>query len=155
MKECIYDSPLGKILLSCDDEGLTGLSLQNDISQPHEESSHRILNDAKRWLDIYFAGNIPDFTPALSLKGTSFQLKVWKALEHIPYGHTTTYKAIAKELGCKSAQAIGQAVGRNPISIIIPCHRVLGSDGSLTGYGGGLERKAALLSLEGTKNPSR
>ncbi|MBQ7544549.1 MAG: methylated-DNA--[Synergistaceae bacterium] len=144
-----YDSPLGKIMIACDDEGLTLLSFGQPCAE--EGAGHPVINDAKRWLDVYFAGDVPDFTPPLHYEGTDFQRRVWKALLGVPYGRTTTYKAIADELGCRSAQAVGQAVGRNPISIIIPCHRVIGSDGSLTGYAGGLERKAALLRLEGVK----
>ncbi|MBQ7155449.1 MAG: methylated-DNA--[Synergistaceae bacterium] len=142
-----YDSPLGKILLACDDEGLTLLSFVGAGEQ--EGRGHSVIDEAKRWLDVYFAGGVPDFVLPLNPSGTEFQRRVWEALRRIPYGQSTTYGAIARELGCRSAQAVGQAVGRNPIGIIIPCHRVLGSDGSLTGYAGGLERKAALLRLEG------
>ena len=143
-----YASPLGRILLACDDEGLVSLRF-NDAE--HETSDHLILEESAKWLDVYFSGGVPGFTPPLNIKGTDFQRKVWRALLGVPYGQTTTYKAIADETGCRSAQAVGQAVSRNPISIIIPCHRVIGSDGSLTGYAGGLERKAALLRLEGAK----
>ena len=143
-----YDSPLGKIMLACDDEGLTHLQF---VDSEHKGSSHKILDAAKRWLDVYFSGSAPNFTPALALKGTSFQLKVWNALQRIPYGHTTTYGAIAQELSCRSAQAVGQAVAHNPIAVIIPCHRVIASDGKLAGYAGGIDRKAKLLKLEGVK----
>ena len=98
---------------------------------------------------MYFAGGVPDFTLPLNPSGTEFQRKVWEVLLGIPYGQTMTYGAIARELSCGSAQAVGQAVGRNPIGIIIPCHRVVGADGSLTGYAEGLDRKRALLKLEG------
>lgn len=98
--------------------------------------------------NLYFADEVPDFVPPLNPSGTEFQRKVWEVLLRIPYGRTTTYGAIARELGCRSAQAVWQAVDRNPIGIIIPCHRVVGHDGSLTGYAGGLERKAALPRLE-------
>ena len=141
-----YDSPLGRIVLACDDEGLMSLGFDD---AEHESSSHPVLDEAKKWLDVYFSGGVPDFTPPLNLKGTAFQLRVWDFLRSIPYGHTMTYGRIAQALSCGSAQAIGQAVGHNPIAIIIPCHRVLGSDGSLTGYSGGIERKTALLKLEG------
>ena len=152
-----YDSPLGKLLLVSDDEGLRGLWFYGQkyfaegLPAEHEESSHPALDSAKRWLDVYFAGSVPDFTPSLSLKGTDFQLRVWRLLQRIPYGHTTTYGALAKDLSCRAAQAIGQAVGHNPISIIIPCHRVLGSDGRLTGYSAGIDKKEFLLRLEGIK----
>ncbi len=142
---CSYDSPLGKIKLSCDDKGLTGLCFaQSEKTDNH----HFLLDEAVEWLNIYFSGGIPDFTPALNLNGTAFQLRVWECLRQIPYGHTAAYKAIAQELSCGSSQAVGQAVAHNPILIIIPCHRVIASDGSFTGYAGGLERKAALLNLE-------
>ena len=150
-----YDSPLGGITLASDGRALTGLFYDG---QNHFGSTLGALaslptqlpffDDTQRWLDIYFSGHIPDFTPPLSLKGTSFQQSVWKELFTIPYGQTVTYGELARRLGCRSAQAVGGAVGRNPISIIVPCHRVVGADGSLTGYAGGLDRKRALLELE-------
>ena len=146
MYSCDYVSPLGKIMLACDDEGLTGLRF-SDSEQT--ASMHPILDEARKWLDVYFSGQVPDFTPPLNLKGTAFQLRVWKFLLTIPYGHTTTYGETASLLSCKSAQAIGQAVGRNPAAIIVPCHRVIAVDGSLAGYSAGLWRKEALLRLEG------
>ena len=107
-----------------------------------------------RWLDLYFAGHEPDFSPTLNPTGTAFQQAGWAILRTIPYGATTSYGTIARRIEQKtkkrmSAQAVGGAVGRNPISIIIPCHRVLGADGSLTGYAGGLDKKEYLLGLEG------
>ena len=145
-----YDSPLGKIYLAGDDAGLISLSFTQQLSG---DAAGSVLDPAKRWLDVYFAGSVPDFMPALNLKGTSFQVRVWECLQLIHYGCTTTYGEIARELSCRSAQAVGQAVSRNPIAIIIPCHRVIGVDSKLTGYSGGLERKAALLELEGVKIP--
>ena len=103
-----------------------------------------------RWLDCYFSGHCPDFLPPLALQGSPFQRRVWQALMDIPYGATVTYGALALRVGCRSAQAVGQAVGRNPVAIIVPCHRVVGGDGSLTGYAYGLERKEYLLRLEST-----
>ena len=103
--------------------------------------------DTKRWLDIYFAGRQPDFTPPLHLIGSDFRRRVWKRLLEIPYGQTTTYGALLG--GGMSAQAVGGAVGHNPISIIVPCHRVIGANGSLTGYAGGIDKKIGLLTLEG------
>ena len=133
-------------MLACDDEGL--MSLRFDVSE-REASDHPILEESAKWLDVYFSGGVPDFTPSLKLKGTAFQLRVWDFLRSIPYGHTMTYGRIAQALSCGSAQAVGQAVGHNPIAIILPCHRVIGSDGSLTGYSGGIERKSTLLKIEG------
>lgn len=113
-----------------------------------------VLEEAVRWLDSYFSGRNPDFTPPLHLEGSDFRLAVWAQLLEIPYGQTTTYKEIARKIaeqkGIKtmSAQAVGGAVGHNPVSIIVPCHRVLGTDGGLTGYAGGLDKKISLLTLE-------
>jgi methylated-DNA-[protein]-cysteine S-methyltransferase len=108
-----------------------------------------IFDETRRWLDLYFAGKNPDFTPQLAPKGTPFQQRVWEILLTIPYGKTMSYGDVARQISpTMSAQAIGGAVGRNPIGIIIPCHRVIGADGSLTGYGGGLERKRWMLELE-------
>lgn len=115
----------------------------------------KILGDTKKWLDLYFSGEEPNFTPKLKLEGTEFRRDVWKILLEIPYGETLTYKDIAEKLMASgkyermSAQAVGGAVGHNPLSIIIPCHRVVGTSGSLTGYAGGLGRKVKLLELEG------
>lgn len=155
-----YLSPLGNILLSSDSIGLTGLWFEyqkyyaEGLSSIQEEVETDLLKDAKRWLDIYFSGKEPDFNIPLHFCGTDFQNDVWQVLCSIPYGHTITYKDIGKEIAIKrnlphmSSQAIGGAVGHNRISIIVPCHRVVGSNGSLTGYAGGMERKLALLSLE-------
>ncbi len=146
-----YVSPLGDILLAADDLGLTGLWF---VGQKHfpafshqEDTDLPIFDRARQWLDIYFSGKQPDFMPPVHLIGTDFQVSVWQALSAIPYGKTVTYGQIAKKL-YSGAQAVGSAVGRNPISILIPCHRVVGSNGSLTGYAGGLDRKMALLALE-------
>ena len=149
-----YVSPLGKILLAADDEGLTTLELSGtkDVASV---SDHPVLQETKCWLDFYFSGKDPGFTPPIHLIGTPFQMEVWRLLLDIPFGKTTTYGALAKELARRrgvrrmAAQAVGGAVGRNPIALIVPCHRVIGADGSLTGYGGGLDKKARLLALEG------
>lgn len=115
----------------------------------------KILGDTKKWLDLYFSGEEPNFTPKLKLEGTEFRREVWKILLEIPYGETLSYKGIAEKLIASgkyermSSQAVGGAVGHNPISIIVPCHRVVGTSGSLTGYAGGLARKVRLLELEG------
>lgn len=160
----IYMSPLGTILLACDDMGLTGLWFEGQkyyadgldrkpVQEAWTDAPH--LAEARRWLDVYFSGREPDFTPPLHMMGTTFQMTIWKRLLAIPYGGTITYGDIAKELAVQrglvhmSAQAVGNAVGRNRISIIVPCHRVVGSNKSLTGYAGGVERKMWLLASEG------
>ena len=110
-----------------------------------------VLEQTERWLDIYFSGHEPDFVPPLKLNGSAFRRSVWDELMKIPYGQTASYGEIARKLGTKSAQAVGGAVGHNPISIIVPCHRVLGADGSLTGYAAGVDKKMRLLELESAR----
>lgn len=156
--------PLGEILLAADDTGLTGLWFEgakyygSSLDREYEERNMPVFEETRRWLQIYFSGEEPDFMPPLHLQGTPFQLEVWKILGEIPYGETTTYGWIAKRIAGDrgvpgmSAQAVGGAVGHNPVSIIVPCHRVLGADGSLTGYAGGIDRKISLLRLESRKN---
>lgn len=155
-----YESPLGRILLTSREERLTGLWFEGGRCPDEagcgawEETECPVSEDTKRWLDLYFCGVAPDFTPPLQLDGTPFQRTVLELLLQIPYGQVTTYgelaTVIAQQRGRKrmSAQAVGGAVGANPISIIIPCHRVIGANGNLTGYGGGLDRKEKLLTLE-------
>ena len=155
-----YDSPLGGILLAADEIGLTGLWFDGqkyfarDLSDERIEQETPVLAEAKRWLDIYFTGKVPDFTPPLHPIGSAFRRSVWEILLQIPYGQTVTYGEIAWQLSKKqglermSAQAVGGAVGHNEISIIIPCHRVVGTSGSLTGYAGGIGKKEKLLKLE-------
>ena len=155
-----YDSPLGKILLAADEEGMTGVWFETQkyfaakLPPEHEEGTMPVLGDACRWLDVYFSGREPDFTPKLHLIGSDFRQAVWALLLQIPYGQTVTYGELARQLAEKqgrprmSAQAVGGAVGHNKISIIIPCHRVVGTGGSLTGYAGGIDRKVKLLALE-------
>lgn len=157
-----YDSPLGSILLAADEIGLTGLWFDGqkyfacDLPVERVEQNTLALAEAKRWLNIYFTGKEPDFLPPLHPIGSAFRKSVWKILLQIPYGRTTTYGEIARQLAEKqqlsrmSAQAVGGAVGHNEISIIIPCHRVVGTNGSLTGYAGGIDKKIKLLKLEGT-----
>lgn len=157
-----YNSPLGGILLAADEIGLTGLWFDGqkyfarDLPAEHVEQNTPVLSEAKRWLDIYFTGREPDFTPPLHPIGSVFRQAVWEILLQIPYGQTTTYGEIARQLAAKlglprmSAQAVGGAVGHNEISIIIPCHRVVGTNGSLTGYAGGIDKKVKLLELEHT-----
>lgn len=161
----IYKSDLGDILLACDEIGLTGLWFKDQIyfaanlSSKHTyiDNCHHFpspLSDAVRWLDIYFSGKLPEFTPPLHLIGTPFQMEVWQILLSIPYGKTATYGEIASNLAkmrglsSMSAQAVGGAVSKNPVSIIVPCHRVVGASGKLTGYAGGIWRKETLLKLE-------
>lgn len=155
LQKIYYASPIGNLSLVADDQGLIGVWF---LGQEHFErgldTTVRIgtspcLERTVDWLERYFAGDQPRVNElSLTPRGTVFQQRVWTELLHIPYGQTTTYKRLAQQLGCASAQAIGGAVGKNPIAVIIPCHRVLGSDGRLTGYAGGLERKHWLLSHE-------
>ena len=155
-----YLSPVGEILLISDGESLTGLRF-DDQPRPMETLEPErppcpfpIFADAVRWLDLYFSGRDPGFTPALRLTGTPFQQEVWALLRTVPYGQTTTYGALAQRLAegrgvlRMSAQAVGGAVGRNPVALRVPCHRVIGADGGLTGYAFGLDRKRSLLDLE-------
>lgn len=161
-------SPLGEILLAADDLGLTGLWFaQNQrhlglgLDPNAEERPSPFFDEACRWLEVYFSGRDPGFTPPLHLTGPDFRVQVEELLLTVPYGQTTTYGAIAAQIARErglarmSARAVGGAVGRNPISLIVPCHRVLGTNGSLTGYGGGLDRKRALLALEGIDMPAK
>ncbi len=154
---CEYSpSPVGTITMVSDGDGLIGLWLEGQnhfmgkISGPVEKNEDLPLFAlCRNWLDAYFAGQAPELKNIpLKPQGSEFQKKVWQALLVIPYGKTVTYADISREIGCKSAQAVGGAAGRNPISILIPCHRVIGSGGSLTGYAGGLHNKEILLTIE-------
>ena len=156
-----YQSPIGPLYIVSDGISLAKLCFDDpkpaSVTAAESDSCpDQVIRDTIRWLDIYFSGKVPDFTPKISLNGTSFQKEVWDILLTIPYGHTVSYGEIAAMIAEKrgilrmSAQAVGNAVGKNPIPIIVPCHRVIGSDGSLTGYAGGLDRKIYLLSLENT-----
>ena len=154
-----YCSPLGMLTVTAEGGALTALVIDGQkyaarhLAGVETEHETPVLRAAKLWLDAYFSGKAPDLSDLpLSPKGTAFQRKVWQELLNIPYGSTDSYGALAGRLG-SSARAVGSAVGRNPISIIIPCHRVLAADGSLTGYAGGLENKEKLLRLEGVLNP--
>ena len=156
-----YQSPLGEILLAADEIGLTGLWFEGEkyyalaLDPEHEEKEVPVFSEVKRWLNIYFSGQEPDFMPPLHMIGSPFQMEVWALLRKIPYGQTTTYgefaRQIAKQRGLPrmSAQAVGGAVGHNELSILVPCHRVVGTSGSLTGYAGGVDKKHFLLTLEG------
>lgn len=159
---CMYQSPLGDILLAADEIGLTGLWFEgqkyfaNTLPKEWVSQETPILTEAKKWLDVYFSGEEPKFTPPLHPAGSPFRQAVWKILLEIPYGQTITYGEIADRIAKMqntshmSAQAVGGAVGHNEVSIIIPCHRVVGTNGSLTGYAGGIDKKIALLELEHT-----
>ena len=156
-----YDSPLGGITMGSDGESLTGLwfdgqkYFRDTLGESAIEGQLPVFEDTCRWLDIYFSGRDPGFMPRLKLSGTPFRMAVWRILQSIPYGHTLTYGDIARQIASvrgvhtMSAQAVGGAVGHNPISIIVPCHRVMGADGSLTGYAGGMDKKLWLLRHEG------
>lgn len=155
-----YQSPIGKMLLAADEIGLTGVWFDKQkyfarsLGKEWEEKEQEVLRDTKKWFDIYFSGNEPKFSVPLHLIGTPFQMEVWEILLTIPYGKTMTYGEIAKKIAVRrgmermSAQAVGGAVGQNPIGVIVPCHRVIGAKGSLTGYAGGIDKKIKLLQLE-------
>ena len=160
MFERMIQTPLGEIRLRSDGKSLTGLWFVGQVNDAKEHSDTEIKDDlpifgqVETWLESYFFGKQTPITFPLQPKGTIFQERVWKILQEIPYGETMTYgeiaQRIAKEKGVAtySAQAVGQAVGKNPISILIPCHRVLGKNGALTGYAGGVHRKKQLLRIE-------
>jgi methylated-DNA-[protein]-cysteine S-methyltransferase len=150
-----YESPQGQMLLVADSEGLSGVYFDGQkylpqvASQWWRDAGHAPLRQAKRELAEYFGGERKRFEVALAPDGTAFQRSVWKAISSVGFGETITYGELASRAGCPgSARAAGAATGRNPIGIIVPCHRIVGSDGSLTGYAGGLDRKRALLALE-------
>ena len=155
-----YQSPLGEIVIASDDTAITSLWL---VGQRHfdielegciADKDLPIFDEVSHWLDIYFTGNNPGEIPAVHMNGTLFQLEVWQILQTIPYGKLITYREIAEIIAKKrgiakmSARAVGNAIGRNPISILVPCHRVVGSNGKLTGYASGIEKKIKLLKLE-------
>lgn len=153
-----YNSPLGPITIAADEGQLIGVwfdgqkhfgsTLKGLLTEERHDLG--VFQDARRWLDTYFSGSRPDFLPDIKLIGSEFQKRVWLQLLQIPYGRLTSYGNLSQRLNPKSSpRAVGTAVGRNPISLIIPCHRVVGADGSLTGYAGGVERKRRLLAIEG------
>lgn len=157
-----YESPIGGMTMAGGKEGLTGLWFDGqkyfaaglELKEETEEKRLPVFAKTVQWLDFYFAGKEPDFMPPLCIRTTPFRRRVWELLQEIPYGKTTTYGEIAAKIAAEQgkmrmcAQAVGGAVSRNVFSILIPCHRVIGSDGSLTGYAGGIERKKYLLTLE-------
>ncbi len=153
-----HDSPLGRLLLVGDHTGLQQVSMDIDGKpwrlDPAWRNADAELDEACRQLDAYFAGRRQTFDLRLAPRGTAFQQAVWQALLTVPFGQTSSYSALAAQIGRPSAmRAVGAANGANPIAVIIPCHRVIGRDGSLTGYAGGLTRKALLLQLEGAQLP--
>ena len=155
-----YHSPLGDITVSSNGSEITGLWFEGQkyfgatLPSDYEEKVLPVFEETKKWLTIYFGGKAPDFTPPLKMETTSFRKAVWEILLTIPFGQTMTYGEIAEIMAKKrgiakmSARAVGGAVGHNPISLIIPCHRVVGTNKSLTGYAGGIERKVQLLTME-------
>ena len=155
-----YKSTLGSITMAADEKALTGLWFDGQkyfgetLPGEVEKKELPVFTQAKEWLDIYFQGKEPGFTPPLNLSGTPFRREIWNILLSIPYGQNMTYGQIAdviarqKGLSRMSAQAVGNAVGHNPVSLIVPCHRVVGGKGQLTGYAGGVDRKEKLLALE-------
>ncbi len=161
----LYQSPVGEMLLAADDVGVIGVwfkggkyyanCLDKENSTPCETP---IIKELKRWLDIYFSGRNPDFIPPIHMIGTPFQLDVWRILCEIPYGKITTYSAIAEQVARNrgvvrmSPQAVGTAVGKNNINLIVPCHRVVATNNSLAGYAAGIDKKIKLLQLEGAYN---
>ena len=156
-----YQSSVGDVLLAADETGLTGLWFEGEkfyalsLDPEHEERETPIFAITRRWLDIYFSGHEPDFMPPVHMIGSEFRRCVWELLLQIPYGTTVTYGDLARQVARRrglrrmSAQAVGGAVGHNEISIIVPCHRVVGTNGSLTGYAGGVDKKRILLELVG------
>ncbi len=151
---CCYHSPLGDIRFVCGDHGLEALHFVEGRFEC-SGAGHPVAELTRRWLDVYFSGREPDFTPPLCLSGSPFRVAVGELMLGIPYGKTVTYGELAARIAAArgvakmAAQAVGGAVGGNPIAIVVPCHRVIGAHGNLTGYGGGMERKIALLKLEG------
>ncbi|MDR1428721.1 MAG: methylated-DNA--[protein]-cysteine S-methyltransferase [Spirochaetaceae bacterium] len=163
--EYIYKikSPVGMLTVSSDGKNISGLWIEGQkyfektLGKDVLEENLPVFERAREWLDVYFSGREPDFIPPLMPKGSPFQQSVWGILRKIPYGQTTSYGELAKQFELEnkgrhtSARAIGGAVGHNPVSILIPCHRVIGKNGSLTGYAGGIDKKIKLLELEGQR----
>jgi len=157
----MYQSPVGEILLAADDIGIVGIWFKDEkyfaycLDKENEPRETPVIRELKKWLAIYFQGEEPDFVPPIHMIGTPFQIEVWSILREIPYGATTTYNEIAKRIAKNrgiahmSAQAVGTAVGKNNINLIVPCHRVVGTNNSLAGYAGGIDKKITFLKLEG------
>lgn len=143
-----YASPMGQLLLVSDGHALTGLQMDGPMPANAEKGTCPVLDQAGKWLDDYFAGINGEIGFPLRPQGTAFQQKVWEVVKSVPFGETCAYGDIAREIGCASSQAVGQAVGANPIAIVIPCHRIIGAKGQLTGYAWGVEKKKWLLEHE-------
>ena len=155
-----YDSPLGGITLASDGDAIVGLWFDgqkyfaDSLNERYKEKNLPVFEETVCWLNTYFSGKAPDFTPKLNMRTTAFRKSVWDVMLTIPYGQTMTYGQIAEIIAAQSglarmsAQAVGGAVGHNSISLIIPCHRVVGTNGSLTGYAGGIDKKVQLLRME-------
>lgn len=148
ISQAYYQSPMGTIAVEADGGAVVSLRFVEE-TDGLADSQIDEFSKVFRWLDVYFSGREPSSMLPVRLQGTSFQQKVWQELLTIPYGQTVTYGELARRVGCRSARAVGGAVGRNPVAIIVPCHRVVGADGSLTGYAYGLDRKCRLLQMEG------
>ena len=153
MRYCYHDTPIGELLLAGEDDVLSMIGFprgsMHRVPEPDWTCDEQAFADARRQLDEYFAGDRREFDLPLNLSGTEFQVSVLEALQTIPYGETTNYGAIARQIGRpKAVRAVGAANGRNPLPIVVPCHRVIGANGDLTGFGGGLEIKQLLLRLE-------
>jgi len=149
------DSPIGKLLLTSDGENLTGIRMAPFEIESDWSHEPKALAETTTQLKAYFAGKLKRFDLPLKTSGTPFQTRVWKALADIPYGETVSYGELARRIGSpRAVRAVGRANGANRIAIVLPCHRVIGANGTLTGYGGGLDRKAKLLALEGLAIPA-
>ena len=150
MDAVLYHSPVGRLLINGDEKGIQEIIFEEKFREPVPEHSNHMLVLASEWLDLYFSGRKPEFTVPVNLQVTPYTCKVLREIGKIPYGETVTYGELAEKLN-SSARAVGGAAGRNPVPLIIPCHRVIGSRGKLTGYGGGKERKKKLLEIEGIR----
>lgn len=155
-----HETPLGMITIAGTKENLVGVWFDNQkyfgstIPKEHQVGETKVIKETKKWLDIYFSGVEPDFFPLLLMEDSFFRMQVWEILKTIPYNQTKTYKEVGRQVAKKrnilnmSAQAVGGAVGKNPFAILIPCHRVIGKNGDLKGYAGGIQIKKQLLDLE-------
>jgi methylated-DNA-[protein]-cysteine S-methyltransferase len=149
MHTTTFTSPIGPLTLHAENGAITGVWMEDDPDLPERPDHNPPLDEARRQLEAYFAGELREFELPLAPQGSEFQLRVWGELAKIPYGETISYGELATRVGDPTkARAVGAANGRNPLPVIVPCHRVIGADGSLTGFGGGLERKRRLLDLE-------